>query len=141
MSTLKSLKQKIASDANEKNAKLPPKPHPFTQSQLELKKVTELRKIVRDFNLHYAIKGYSTVRKSDLIKKLASHVNKVNKKELKPVEKQMKLPVKSNPNMKKQQRSTKRKVDLTMAARRKAKTAVTWSFPKMKSIKEKRNEK
>lgn len=141
MPTLKSIKQKIANDANKKNAKLPPKPHPFTKQQLESKKVTELRKIVREFNLHFAIKGYSSMRKTDLINELTSHGNKVNKKQLKPVEKPKKLPTKSELTIGKTHNSTKRKVDLTMFARRKAKTAVTHSFPKMQVIKEKRNEK
>ena len=145
MSTLKYVKQKMADDANKKKVKPPPKPHPYTHSQLASKKVTELREIVRGFNLHYAIKGYSTMKKKDLIENLASHGKKVNKKQFKPVEKPMKLPVKPTVATSKSliiepQSSVKRKVDRSLAARRKAKTSVTQSFPKMQVIKEKRNE-
>ena len=151
MSTLKYVKQKMADDANKKKTKPPPKPHPYTQSQLASKKVTELREIVRGFNLHYAIKGYSTMKKKDLIENLASHgkkvnktqskpVEKPNKKQFKPVEKPMKLIVKPTVATSEPQSSLKRKVDRSLAARRKAKTSVTQSFPKMQVIKEKRNE-
>lgn len=51
--------------------------HNYSEEQLTKMKLTELKKVVRDHNLHTTIKGYSTMRKASLVGRVMEFAGKV----------------------------------------------------------------
>ena len=57
----------------------------FDRGKLQQMTVQQIRQAVRKHNLHFAIKGYSKLRKADLIEKFLLHHGKISGKKRKVI--------------------------------------------------------
>ena len=75
------------------NKKMVKKVHSKTREQLQKMKVGELKAMVRKYNLHNAIKGYSKMKKAGIVDLLMKHSRKAEDAE-NPMSSEPALPVK-----------------------------------------------